>query len=97
MSLEDPLKISGVVNLYAVALDSQRYEILDAVFTPDVTVDFGGGFVCDLRLLPQSHFCTRLTTLMNWNDASTRSNVKRKVSIISRLGKQYGLCEHPRG
>lgn len=40
MSIPD---IVNVVNLYAAALDSQRYGLFEQVFTTDAQVDFGGG------------------------------------------------------
>lgn len=43
MSQDDLSQIINVVNLYAVALDSHRYDLFEHVFTPDVRIDFGGG------------------------------------------------------
>lgn len=34
--------ITNLVNLYAVAVDTQRWVLFDQVFTPDVAADFGG-------------------------------------------------------
>lgn len=42
MRAEDLASIVNVVNLYAAALDCQRYELFDQVFTADVETDFGG-------------------------------------------------------
>jgi SnoaL-like protein len=38
----DVIAITNVVNLYALALDSQKYELFDKVFTADAWVSFGG-------------------------------------------------------
>lgn len=35
--------IVNVINLYGVAMDTQRWELFDRIFTPDVQVDFGPG------------------------------------------------------
>jgi hypothetical protein len=42
MRAEDVASVVNVVNLYAVALDCQRWELFDQVFTADVQADFGG-------------------------------------------------------
>lgn len=39
----DTIDIVATVNLYAVALDSHRYDLFEQVFTEDVRTDFGGG------------------------------------------------------
>jgi len=36
--------IIAVVNLYAFAVDTQRWELFDRVFTEDAHLDFGGGY-----------------------------------------------------
>ena len=36
-------EVISVVNLYAIAVDTQRWHLLDRVFTADVEADFGGG------------------------------------------------------
>lgn len=43
MAQDDLSQIVNVVNLYAVATDSHRYDLFERVFTPDVRIDFGGG------------------------------------------------------
>lgn len=43
MSSHDTVSIVACTNLYAVALDSHRYDLFDRVFTEDVRTDFGGG------------------------------------------------------
>lgn len=35
--------IINIVNLYAVAVDSHRYDLFEQVFTDDIICDFGGG------------------------------------------------------
>jgi hypothetical protein len=42
MSSEAVVGVINVVNLYAVALDCQRWELFDQVFTADAEADFGG-------------------------------------------------------
>ena len=42
MTRDDTTNIIGVVNLYALAVDTQRWDWFDRVFTPDIEVDFGG-------------------------------------------------------
>lgn len=49
-------QIVNVVNLYAVALDAQRYAMFDQVFTASVQVDFGGGVVLSDRATLVSAF-----------------------------------------
>ena len=43
MHIEDIVKVTATVNLYAVALDSHRYDLFDRVFTQGAKTDFGGG------------------------------------------------------
>lgn len=43
MKPEDVVKVTATLNLYAVALDSHRYDLFDRVFAEDVRADFGGG------------------------------------------------------
>lgn len=43
MNGADYSQIVNVVNLYAVAVDSHRYDLFDRVFTDDIRCDFGGG------------------------------------------------------
>jgi hypothetical protein len=38
---EDVIEAIGVINLYALAVDTRRWELFDRVFTPDVEADFG--------------------------------------------------------
>jgi hypothetical protein len=40
MSNPDSLDIIGVINLYALAIDTQRWELLDCVFTLDARADY---------------------------------------------------------
>ena len=39
---EDVIGVVNVINLYPVALDCQRWELFDQVFTADAEADFGG-------------------------------------------------------
>ena len=41
MSDMDKLAIVEMVNLYGAAVDSQRWDLFDRIFTPDVEADFG--------------------------------------------------------
>jgi hypothetical protein len=41
MATEDVLAITHIINLYGVAMDSQRWDPFDRIFTPDVDADFG--------------------------------------------------------
>jgi hypothetical protein len=43
MADQDLPAIVNVINLYGVAMDTQRWELFDRIFTPDVEVDFGPG------------------------------------------------------
>lgn len=43
MSSNDTTAIIGCINLYAIALDSHRYDLFERVFTDDARTDFGGG------------------------------------------------------
>jgi hypothetical protein len=47
MDGQDIAAIVNLINLYPVAVDSQRWEVFDSVFTPDVHADFGGQAVWD--------------------------------------------------
>lgn len=43
MQTDDLSSIVNVINLYAIAVDSHRYELFDRIFTEDIRCDFGGG------------------------------------------------------
>lgn len=43
MASDDISAIVNLVNLYAVAVDTQEWRLLDRIFTEDATTDFGGG------------------------------------------------------
>jgi len=43
MNVEDIIKVTATINLYAIALDSHRYDLFDKVFAEDCRTDFGGG------------------------------------------------------
>lgn len=43
MSSNDVTSVIACTNLYAIALDSHRYDLFDRVFTEEVRSDFGGG------------------------------------------------------
>lgn len=43
MGGDDIAAVINVVNLYPIAVDTQQWALLDRVFTPDATTDFGGG------------------------------------------------------
>ncbi|PEQ13787.1 hypothetical protein B2G71_05600 [Novosphingobium sp. PC22D] len=47
MTADDISQIVNVVNLYAVATDSRRYELFRQVFTDTVHLDFGAGAAID--------------------------------------------------
>jgi ketosteroid isomerase-like protein len=42
MQAQDFAAIVNVINLYAVAVDTQKWDLFDRVFTDDATTDFGG-------------------------------------------------------
>lgn len=42
MQTDDIVAITGVINLYPVAVDTRQWRLFDRVFTPDCVVDFGG-------------------------------------------------------
>ena len=43
MEADDYSSIINVINLYAVAVDSHRYELFERIFAEDIRCDFGGG------------------------------------------------------
>jgi hypothetical protein len=43
MADQDIPAIVNVINLYGLAMDTQRWDLFDRIFTPDVEVDFGPG------------------------------------------------------
>lgn len=45
MSNDDRMSVIGVVNLYALAVDTQCWSLFDAAFSKDVHADFGRGAV----------------------------------------------------
>jgi hypothetical protein len=45
MKSDDIVEIVNVVDLYPIAVDTQHWNLFDAVFTNDVTADFGGAAV----------------------------------------------------
>jgi hypothetical protein len=47
MNADDFAQIVNMVNLYAVATDSRRYELFEHIFTDDVHLDFGAGAALD--------------------------------------------------
>lgn len=51
MGMDSPeiAAIVNVVNLYPIAVDSQRWELFDGVFTEDAKTDFGGPAVFEGR------------------------------------------------
>lgn len=42
MSARDTADIVNLLNLYGLAMDTQRWDLFDRIFTPDVDADFGG-------------------------------------------------------
>jgi len=42
MSGADIAEVVNVVNFYPIIIDSQQWHLLDRIFTPDITTDFGG-------------------------------------------------------
>ena len=49
MEAQDVAAIVNVTNLYPIAVDSQRWDLLDQVFTDDAKTDFGGPAVFEGR------------------------------------------------
>jgi len=43
MKSDDVIEVIGVINRYALAVDTRRWELFDRVFTPNVEADYGGG------------------------------------------------------
>jgi hypothetical protein len=41
MSAEDTDEIVRIINLYAFAVDTQRWDLFDRIFTPDTEADYG--------------------------------------------------------
>jgi SnoaL-like domain len=42
MSTGDIIEIVNVINLYALAVDTRRWDLFDRIFTPDIRTSFGG-------------------------------------------------------
>jgi len=42
---DDRMGVMATINLYATAVDTLQFALFDRVFTPDVSIDFGGGAV----------------------------------------------------
>lgn len=42
MEAQEIAAVVNVINLYPIAVDSQRWHLFDQVFTPDAKTDFGG-------------------------------------------------------
>jgi hypothetical protein len=42
MHSEDVTEVIGIINLYALAVDTRRFDLFDRVFTNDIKADFGG-------------------------------------------------------
>ncbi len=42
MSGDDAIAIANVINLYALAVDTQQWDLFDRIFTSNVKADFGG-------------------------------------------------------
>lgn len=47
MQPDDISQITNIINLYAVATDSHRYELFERIFTEDIHLDFGAGAAID--------------------------------------------------
>lgn len=43
MQVDDFSAITNLINMYAVAVDSHRYDLFERIFTDDIRCDFGGG------------------------------------------------------
>jgi SnoaL-like domain len=39
--MDDRAEIIEIINLYALAIDAQRWDLFDRIFTPDCAVDYG--------------------------------------------------------
>ena len=68
---EDKAEITELVNLYAFALDSHRWDLFDRIFTDDVRADYGpgaewltlGDFVSAFVDIHQKHDCHQHTMM----------------------------------
>jgi hypothetical protein len=56
MMADDYSSIVNVTNLYAVAVDSHRYDLFTRIFTEDIHCDFGGGAAFTDRATLQTVF-----------------------------------------
>jgi hypothetical protein len=56
MAIDDYSSIINVINLYAVAVDSHRYDLFERVFADDIHCDFGGGAAFTDRATLQAVF-----------------------------------------
>ncbi len=85
---DDRLSVIMTTNLYATAVDTLQWHLLDRVFTPDVSIDFGGGAVwsglADLRqafhaihepFQATQHITTNHTVALNGDSAHCLSYV----------------------
>jgi SnoaL-like domain len=50
MSDHDVLAIMSTINLYGLAVDTQRWELFDRIFSDDVDADFGTSHWRDLAI-----------------------------------------------
>jgi hypothetical protein len=55
---EDVTDIIGVINLYALAVDTRRWDLFERIFTVDVEADFGGANTWSDRASLQGDFAT---------------------------------------
>lgn len=46
---QDTIQVIATINLYATALDTHRYDLLERVFADDACTDFGGGAAFEER------------------------------------------------
>ena len=74
---QDKAEIIEVLNLYAFALDSHRWELFDRVFTEDVTADYGPGAVWS----PLTDYVSVFVDIHTQHDAHQHTMVGHLVHV----------------
>lgn len=83
--VSDTVEIQQVINLYSIALDQKRFDMLSRVFTSDVTINFNAPGVPLLHGLSQviEFMSNALLDVVSYHAASTHS-IDLSVTIKPR-------------
>ena len=90
----DTIAIQQVINLYSIAADQKRFDLLAQVFTPDVTVNFNTAGVPILHgLVSLADFMsTALRDVISYHAESTHSiDLSRSHATTYNSAKFFGL------